>query len=206
MRRRKIFINRAFQGRFFALYTLFVLLAMGFNAWYLVTVFDRQVETQLFSSHLKISSPGDLLHGFMLRISLITAVGVVVLNAVLTFFVFSRLNAHLFRLQTLVQRLGSGRISEQGRGLGIRGFRDIEAPLVEADPMYHGERLQMKSLALRCKQALETENFEEFSVLSGEIDAFLTGAPRTLGAQAAPAPSARYSPSSQVSSTSEPVA
>lgn len=107
-RRRQFFIKKEFQGKFILLYAVVIISLAGLIAFQLYRSGQNVLDQNLYISHVKIESTGDILFGLLLETNILAAFGIVLIVIILSFVVFSRLNTHFFRMEERLDAMAGG--------------------------------------------------------------------------------------------------
>lgn len=107
-RRRQFFIKKEFQGKFILLYAFLIISLAILTSYGLFLSIQKTLESQLYSSHLKIERSGDLLQGILLKTNVAAIFAIIVLVVVLSLYIFRRLNTHFFLMEQRIDAMSRG--------------------------------------------------------------------------------------------------
>ena len=112
-RRRNYLINRRLQSRFIAGFSAAVLL--GFLANLLVAYFliDRELSQELYKIHIKIRTTSEIAVPILLKLSAVTVSTILVLSAVIGYFLTRRLELPLLELREAVASIAKGDLTRR---------------------------------------------------------------------------------------------
>jgi len=110
-RRRQFFIKKEFQGKFILLYAMVIICLAGLITFQLFRSGQDVLTRNLYVSHLKVQSTGEILFGLLLKTNVFALLGIVLVVIILSFIVFSRLNAHFFRMEQRLEAMTQGDFS-----------------------------------------------------------------------------------------------
>jgi methyl-accepting chemotaxis protein len=107
-RRRQFFVKKEFQGKFILLYAVVIIGLAGFITFMLFQNGQDVLTRNLYVSHLKVQSTGEILFGLLFKTNVFALLAIVLLVIVLSFIVFSRLNAHFFHMEQRLEAMAQG--------------------------------------------------------------------------------------------------
>lgn len=107
-RRRQFFIKKEFQGKFILLYAFLIISLAILTSYGLFLSLRKTLESQLYSSHLKVERSGDLLQGILLKTNVAAVFAIVVLVVILSLYIFKRLNTHFFHMEQRIDAMSQG--------------------------------------------------------------------------------------------------
>ncbi len=108
LRRRKFFIKKEFQGKFIALYSVGVVLLAGVTTLVLNSWLHKVIDTQLYSSHMKVQRTGELFLTPLIQTNLYAMLAVSLLILIFSIVVFKRLNNHFSRMDQAFNAMAEG--------------------------------------------------------------------------------------------------
>lgn len=139
-RRRKFFIKKEFQGKFIAFYTLGIVLLAGLTTLTLNARLHQEIDTQIYTSHVKVQRTGEIFLQPLLEINLYAILAIAILVLLSSMVVFKRLNKHFSQMNKGFIAMAAG--DYQSYAPAASHFEEINAfiHMVEKAQQRYGEQ------------------------------------------------------------------
>jgi methyl-accepting chemotaxis protein len=105
-RRRNYFIKKGFQARFILKFLGIVIFGSAISGCFIYLLTTRNIENTFYSSHIKISSTGQLVLPTLLRVNSGVIVLVLLAVAVLTLFISNKVAGPVYRMGKSTEKIG----------------------------------------------------------------------------------------------------
>ncbi len=113
--RKRLFIDRAFQGRFILAFTLLAVSCTVLFAVIAYAILNRSLGDNLFSAHLAINRTGEMLTPTLTALSIVFAVILGIGSAVLSLYVSHRISGPLFAITRYLGMMAEGRLNFEAK-------------------------------------------------------------------------------------------
>lgn len=105
-RRRNYFIKKGFQARFILKFLGIVASGSALSGLFIYLLTTRNIENTFYSSHIKISSTGQLVLPTLVRVNFGIIVLVLLAVAVLTLFISNKIAGPVYRMGKTTEKIG----------------------------------------------------------------------------------------------------
>ena len=154
-RRRNYLINKAFQLRFITRFLFVVLAGSAVSGFVMYTVLNRKVEDFFYSTHIKLSSVGQVLLPDIIKVNLFVVAVVLLAVALITILITHKVSGPLYRLGASVEKIGDGDFSNR---FSLRKGDELDDLARSFEDMSDGLKrrfIKMKTHAMETDQAAE---------------------------------------------------
>jgi methyl-accepting chemotaxis protein len=168
-RRRNFFINKNFQTRFILKFLGIVAVASAASGWLMYSLVNKDVEDVFYSSHIHISTTGQLLLPAMLKVNAGVLAFTLLAVALLTLFITHKVAGPVYRLGKAAEKISGGDFTGNFR---LRENDELKGLANTFEEMNNGLKERLSSLRM---------NAEE---ISARADAIALAASRQSGLDA----------------------
>lgn len=113
--RKRLFIDRAFQGRFILAFSLLAITGTVLFAVVAYVILNRSLGDNLFSAHLAISRTGEMLTPTLTALSIAFALILGIASATLSLYVSHRISGPLFAITRYLGMMAEGKLNFEAK-------------------------------------------------------------------------------------------
>ncbi len=145
--RRKYIVKKEFQARFIMRFLGVVMVASAVSGYLMYMMINKQSEDVFYTSHIKLSSTGEVLLPAIMKVNFGVIVAVLLAVALVTLYITNKVEGPLCRIGRSAEKIGEGDFTASFRLRKDDELKDIAKTFEEMNDSLKGRFDELKSQA-----------------------------------------------------------